>query len=103
MVLKPTVCIPKQEILSQMKDLILLAKQRDSSPIKQKLSEIVPEYCPQINCLIPCDNTCQLINPKEQEKTKESPEEVYPKNRRRISVKTFSKEFFPKKFYYDDL
>jgi FlaA1/EpsC-like NDP-sugar epimerase len=75
MVLKPAECMPKEKILSLLNDLILVAKKRNATSIKQKLCEIVPEYCPQDDCKIPGKNVFQIDVLEEHRNTEECLEE----------------------------
>jgi FlaA1/EpsC-like NDP-sugar epimerase len=84
MVLKPNACMPKEKILLLMNDLITLANKRSANSIRQKLCEIVPEYCPQIHWSTPGDNVFQLTKLKEQGKIEQVQEDLNLKSKEEV-------------------
>jgi FlaA1/EpsC-like NDP-sugar epimerase len=86
MVLKPTAGMPKEEILSLLTDLIVVAKKRNATSIKQKLCEIVPEYCPRVDCNTPGKTVFQLDELEERRNSAEILEELELDRRTKIPV-----------------
>ena len=53
MVLRSDQCPSAALLEAQIRDLVDLAHAQDMRGIKEKLCEIVPEYCPELNCGLP--------------------------------------------------